>query len=437
MVKYPKVLIIGETFHFNSGGGITLTNLFTGWPKEKIAIVSWPNSIRKTNFNLISQYYQLGVLEEKPVFPLSLFTKKHPSGTNIRLGRNKSISSVAGEKSIKGDALIKKVGYFLLNKSGLSFKLLRVKLSKELLNWIDGYKPDIIYTQLSSLSLINLITDLVSCRHYKLVIHIMDDWPSTINQSLIVHKYFEKLINERFVNLINRASLLLSISEGMSKEYFERYKRDFFPFHNPVDISKWLPYQKRDYNINGKEFKILYTGRIGTANSGTILSFISAIKDLVIGPVNVILDIYTPDYYSHRSKKYSDNIHFYRPVPFNEMPKLLSEYDLLLLPLDFSKKGALFSRLSMPTKASEYMISGVPILIVASEQSALVQHAKENEWAFCVNVNKADEIIFVIKSIMNSVKLRSYYANNAIKYAENNFNSEIVKSRFQNLLFQI
>ena len=36
-MNYPKVLIIGQYFHTESGGGITMTNLFKGWDKEKIA----------------------------------------------------------------------------------------------------------------------------------------------------------------------------------------------------------------------------------------------------------------------------------------------------------------------------------------------------------------------------------------------------------------
>jgi len=38
--KYPKVLIFGAPFNNFSGGGITLSNLFRGWPKDRIAVTS-------------------------------------------------------------------------------------------------------------------------------------------------------------------------------------------------------------------------------------------------------------------------------------------------------------------------------------------------------------------------------------------------------------
>ena len=34
----PKVLIIGQPFNNDTGGGITLTNLFNGWDRDKLAV---------------------------------------------------------------------------------------------------------------------------------------------------------------------------------------------------------------------------------------------------------------------------------------------------------------------------------------------------------------------------------------------------------------
>ena len=61
---YNKVLIIGETFHKQSGGGITLSNLFNNWPPEKLAVVTTPRSILKSDFNKCGNYYRLGKDED-------------------------------------------------------------------------------------------------------------------------------------------------------------------------------------------------------------------------------------------------------------------------------------------------------------------------------------------------------------------------------------
>ena len=34
----PKVLILGQPFNNDTGGGITLSNLFNGWDRDKLAV---------------------------------------------------------------------------------------------------------------------------------------------------------------------------------------------------------------------------------------------------------------------------------------------------------------------------------------------------------------------------------------------------------------
>ena len=62
---YKKILIIGETFSDQSGGPITLSNLFRGWPKEKLFVATYGREIIKSNFNICENYYSLGKEERK------------------------------------------------------------------------------------------------------------------------------------------------------------------------------------------------------------------------------------------------------------------------------------------------------------------------------------------------------------------------------------
>ena len=39
-MTYPKVLIIGQVIDKKNGSGITLSNLFKGWPKDKLAVAT-------------------------------------------------------------------------------------------------------------------------------------------------------------------------------------------------------------------------------------------------------------------------------------------------------------------------------------------------------------------------------------------------------------
>ena len=72
MITFPKVLIIGQPFNNNTGGGITLKNLFSGWSREKIAVACssylLSNNI-DTNISNKNTYYQLEDKGGKIKFP--------------------------------------------------------------------------------------------------------------------------------------------------------------------------------------------------------------------------------------------------------------------------------------------------------------------------------------------------------------------------------
>lgn len=79
--KYPKVLILVQPFNRVSGGGITLTNLFQGWPKDKIAVACRGYVInRETQTDICDNYYQLGEKELKWKFPFNHIRRKYYSG---------------------------------------------------------------------------------------------------------------------------------------------------------------------------------------------------------------------------------------------------------------------------------------------------------------------------------------------------------------------
>jgi len=77
--SYPKVLILGETFRFNGGGGITLINLFKDWNPDNLAVVT--ERINETSFNTgCNKFYRLGHLEIKMPFPFNYINKIQISG---------------------------------------------------------------------------------------------------------------------------------------------------------------------------------------------------------------------------------------------------------------------------------------------------------------------------------------------------------------------
>lgn len=127
-------------------------------------------------------------------------------------------------------------------------------------------------------------------------------------------------------------------------------------------------------------------------------------------------------------------IHHRGFVSYDELPDRFSEADMLFLPYDFTPSATAFIKYSMPTKASEYMISGTPILIFAPKDTALVTYAKDYQWAKVVTKNEVAELKAAILEFVDSRETRERIASTAIKIAEQRHDSLKVKEAFRNEL---
>src|ERR1017187_5091549 len=142
-MDFPKVLILNQPFTYETGGGITLTNLFAGWPSEKVAVVCQSYLLKNSNTDICKRYYQLGHKEHKFMFPLNLIKRKHYSGP-IDLNEYK-IGVPDKPKSKFRNKLIFRFLNPLLKYSGLSNGISKTKLSNALCKWLDEFNPEVIY----------------------------------------------------------------------------------------------------------------------------------------------------------------------------------------------------------------------------------------------------------------------------------------------------
>ena len=431
-MNLPKVLIVGQSFDKTGGGGITLSNLFRGWPKDRLAVASNVNLRNNTDFSICNTYYQLGYNGKLHPFPLNIFLTKIKCGI-ITLD-NQALNDKKNNKSGKSNNF-KKIYSFLvsfLNFFGIYNFFYKLEITQDFKEWVTAYNPDIIYSQLSTLELIRFVNNLQILLKKPIAIHIMDDWPSKIGQNGLFNFYWKRISRKEFQHLLDKSSVLMSISGAMSEEYKKRYNKVFIPFHNPIEIDKWLPYARNKWEKNDI-FNILYTGRIGIANGKSITIMANAIDSINSKKIKMKLDIFSPDMNSKKATSMNNlrGVELKSTIPHSLMPGLLANYDLLFLPLDFDNAGIIFSQFSMPTKVSEYMISGTPIFVFADKQTALAKYALKDNWAYVVSVNKKEALIKGLFELYSNSTLRKTLSEKAKEMAIQNEDADIVKENFR------
>jgi len=437
-MSFPRVLIFGQPFNNFSGGGITLTNLFKGWPKDKIAVTYIGHGLLNVTTDVCDTYYQLGKEEHKWKFPFNLMQRKFPSG----------LKSFEGKKEVPVNSIQEGLRYKVVNN--FFYPFLRwigvfhfsstISISKRFKNWLLEFNPEILYLQIAVRNEIKFAEELINQLKIPSVIHLMDDWPSTISASGLFNKHWSAKIDKEFKELLNQVDLHLSISDAMSEEYKKRYNKKFVPFHNPIDIDLWSPYSKRNFTLDKKHVNLLYSGRIGDNGiAESVIEVASAIDFMNDNELSIKLHIQTPT-------KKGDILNLLKNfkcvilnpfADYSQIPAIFSNADILLLASDFSSYGVRYLRFSMPTKASEYMISGTPVMVYTPDIVAVSKFFSRNECGYCITKESKDEIINGIRYLINNEEYRKKISVNAVNLAKERFDAIKVRAEFQKLIINL
>jgi len=426
---FPKVLIFGQPFNNKHGGGITLSNLFRGWDKDKIAVAATGHVMKNVTTDVCDTYYQLGIKEYKWRFPFNLIQKKFPSG--LKSFASNLDSESANNKSEFRYAFVNKVFYPILEWFGLYHNAAGLRISDSFKKWLKEYKPELLYLQVSSFDTVLFARELKDYLGIPSVIHMMDDWPSTISKRGPFRRFWYKKIDSALRSLFNKTDLFLSISEAMSDEYHKRYNKNY-----PIDAGVWQNHTKKNYKLSAQNSKILYSGRIGPGITNSLIEIAQAIDKINSDGLSLKFHIQSPTASPEVIKRLLDHkCTVINPVAdYADLPEIYSSADILVIANDFDEKAICFLRYSMPTKASEYMISGTPILVYSHHDSAVSKFFINNKCGCCVTEQDGGQLLSALKVLINDENYRATLGSNAVRIASDLFDGKKKREEFRQLM---
>lgn len=433
---FCKILILEQPFDNRTGGGITLSNLFSGWDKEKLAVVAPCYLINQnTNFEVCSNYYQIGNLEYNWKFPFKLIKKKYYSGPVNKqdFDTNETESNV--NLSSLRVKLIDNLFYPLLGYLGLFNFFTNIELSSGLRKWLDEYNPDIIYAQAPSFHSVIFCQLIQSYLKKPMIFHMMDDWPSMTEANGLLGEYWHQRADKELRKLFEKTDMFFSISDRMADVYKKRYDKHFLTFLNPIEIDFWNKHRKADYNLN-PNLTILYAGRVGTGIDESLKVIAKAVEMVnETTKLKVRFALQTLE-----KPKWIDEFNYVKHNPlveYNELPKVFAQADFLILPYDFNEKGLNYIKMSMPTKLPEYLASGTPVIVFAPESTALVDYVRKNYCGYVVVNNDYSILADGIIKLIEDKNLREKIATNGIEISAKNHNADIVRDNFQKTILSL
>ncbi|MCB0170540.1 MAG: glycosyltransferase [Anaerolineae bacterium] len=392
MTDFPRLLIISEVTLSQQGlgAGRTLFNLFENYPAEQVMLLS-PQNYLKT-------------YPTDPPFDQQVLS--FPGGflpaSNTRFGKYIN-------------PLVKTVNLQILDWLPI-FEFRRIK----------AFSPEVILVcPLTSWCLLMgaKVSQAMECPS---LIYLMDDWLANDNA-----RWLSGSLQQLAYRLLTDTAGWLMISPQLERELAQRYDvtpNESLVVHNPVDLTGKQP--PPDNCKSEGPFKVVYAGSIWPMHYDALAAVAEAIYQLKSEGVDIELILYTPASFWEAYQVHWDHWHvtYGGLIAYQEMDSYLRQADLLLVTASFLPEHISFTRSSVQTKLTDYMLAGRPILACGPSYSACNAFVKKWECGLVCETNQIEKIKELLLDVMNNPMTGSMGVR-AFEAVKNNFEKELVSRK--------
>lgn len=393
--------------------GIEIANLYTraDFPDSKIC----------------SRYFQ--ILEQNVI--KSIFNNKIKTGKEFNLN---NVDYVGGDKILKEEK--KRYAYFtkyrftlfLLGRE-LLWKIGKWK-SKELDNFLEGFKPDILLFSIESYIYFNRINKYIieKCKPSLVVGFLWDDNFTYKQSKSIGYTIYRFFTRKSVFDLVKRCDKVLSISPKMKKECDSIFGINSIIMTKPVRGNV-----EYNYKVNySRPIRLIYTGSLVIGRDKTLIHVVNAIKKINTDRQYFFLDIYTT---TPLSKKMYTSLNVNGcscvkgSIPQNLVFIEQENSDILVYIESFENRTA---RLSFSTKITDYLSSSRCILAIGPKDISSIEYFTQQDAALvCTNPLEIERIFNELK---NNPHIIEQYAVKGYNCGIRNHSVEIIRNKMKNIL---
>ncbi len=255
--------------------------------------------------------------------------------------------------------------------------------------------------------------------------NVSDLWPLTAKELGAISDgwFYQRL--ESLERLIYRKAVLVT---GQSEEIVKHIQKNqvrTYLFRNGVDPSRFKNRKQHSGSMDQK-IRIVYAGLFGVAQG-----IAAIIENVDFSKLGMEFHIYGGGAEMERIEsliKDAEGVFFHGTVTREEIPEILNEYDVYLVPLVKNIHGA------VPSKVYEAMAAGLPIIFFGSGEGATI--VRDNDLGWVVEPGKFQELTECLRSVRDSPDLNRF-AQNGIQNSREKFNRETILKNLVNEINKI
>lgn len=399
---YPRVLLVNaEPISRRYATGITMGNLFRGWPKDRIAQIYCDDSDPDTSICNKSWHLELEDLRMPGWLKARVLALRRQRKERAD---NQGMAVVVGgvRKTLRfRDYVVQTLKKWLFRCLEFS----SYSVSPALDAWVADFSPEVIYSTLGNLHLLKLVHKLSDDLAIPVVPHFMDDWIVSLYSEGLLDKFLKFQLLKSTDHIMRDAPVMMVISEAMAEEYQKRYGRIFLPFMNCVEINA-IDNVNRQI-VRREEFRLVYTGGLHLGRWEMLLDIAQALSLLASSGIKAVFEIYTPNVPDDVLAKFSvyNAIRFCGAVPPGKVSHVLATCDGLIHIESFEEKFKAYTRFSISTKLPEYFSSGTALFAYGPEDLASFKYIEANNCGLIVGTRDQQTLIgklreFIVNDVM-------------------------------------
>ncbi|MBQ4573413.1 MAG: hypothetical protein IJA80_09070 [Clostridia bacterium] len=400
-----KILVLSSTPWSNDNSfGNTFSNIFEGIDDIEVANISCRPG--KPTSYLVKRYFQI---TEKALIK-NIFNKSFPTGTEIKTD-DKEIDSSFSENIKAREFGRKNRWQILFWVRDIIWKIGCWK-SQELIDFIDDYKPDVLFMPIYFSSYLNDILLFIKKHTDVPMIGYISDDNYTLKQfSLSPFYWLERLYKRRKVKKsVNKCDLLYVISDVQKEEYEKIFNPPCKILTKCADFSD---NRKPDFKEPDEVLKIVYAGNISSGRYEILSELAKSIEGINSNGKKFQMDIYTLTPLKEKQKNVlsTDSVHLHPPVSYDEIREIQKNSDILLHCEGFSLKEKLAVHQSFSTKIVDYLETNRCILAIGDDYCASIKYFIDNNCGAVATSKK--EIKPCLMKLCSNHDLLKQYADNA------------------------
>lgn len=424
---HPKILILSRNVWKDTEGySSTLSNIFADYDPDKLAHLyietKQPATVCCRHFFQISEFALI-----KKVYRWRTKTgKSFDSNDVVYIEESVAQKEASTMNYVRGHRSI--VFSFLREL----LWLLNGWKSKELKQFILEFNPDVIWLDGSPLILMNrLYRHVLKIAKKPAAIFLMDDvytYESCYGLGSKLYKFF---LRKQVKSVVGQCGKVFVISPKMKREYDQLFCID------SIFITKGImPLEKHTCFKIHKPIRMVYLGQIFYGRLDTLNRIVDTLLAINKEETKIQFSIYTSNQVPVEVLNHWQKLEFVcvkKPVPYNEVPRVIEENDVLVFVESFEKKTKNVARLSFSTKITDYLASDRCIMGIGPSDIAPIEYLREEDAAIIVSdLNQLEKVL----SSLNEYTINRY-AEKAYQLGIKNHGKDKVDKTVSDALVQL